>query len=402
MSKKSTLPKAEKSEKSEKTTSTKKVKVASAAATKTAEATKTKAVTEKSKVASEKNKAADKADSKNKATQEKKLDVVEQARKELAKMEANSKNNNGNWKQFPWGVFCGAVLLTLAAGLIVFKIMDMVRTSTIQAKLPKIIEPLGGGMPLKEIGKPKSQNGVYSFTIEFEDYDEVFTSYITRDGKMLFVDGYNVDELLSQYDESNDSSKAAITSCENMPKSERPVLDVYVSSDCGYCKQAEIQMAKAVEENPALGEQIVLHYAGSVGSDGQIISFLGSEEAGTENLRQVCIRDEQHDVFWPYVSCMANDGESDTCLAQAKVNTANVNACMESNDRGIAAITVDINRANELKVTGTPSFFLNDTDAVSDTSFGNGDRVPEAYKNIVCCASTTKPDFCGDAATTAE
>lgn len=328
-----------------------------------------------------------------KQTAEKKTDVVEQARRELEKLEAQAKTTQGE-AHFPWGVFCGAVVLTLAVVLIGWKAAEMMAVNALKEKLPKIIEPLGGGMEVENIGDPVNQSGVYRFTIKFKDYDEEFTSYITRDAKTFFVDGYDVDELIGESADGSSNSKKAATSCEDLTKSERPQLDVYVSSECGYCKQAATQMADAVKQVPALGSQIVLHYAGSVDSDGNIIGFLGSAEAGVENTRQVCIQSEQHDVFWPYVACMAAGGEADACMSEAGVNANSVNACMASEDRGLGIIKKDIARAGELVVTGTPSFFLNDTDAVSDVDFGGGQRVPEAYKQIICCASNEQPDFC--------
>ena len=324
-----------------------------------------------------------------------KLDVVEQARLELARLEAEAKNKSQE-TAFPWGVFCGAVVLTLAVVLIGWKAVEMYQISKLQAKLPEIVEPLGGGMTLEEIGKPVNQSGVYRFTIKFEEYEEEFTSYITRDAKTFFVDGYDVDELLGE-NGNTDNTAAMAQSCEQLTKSEHPVLDVYVSSECGYCKQAEVQIAQAVEENPALGEQIRLHYAGSVDGD-NIIGFLGSPDAGVENTRQVCIQSEQHDVFWPYIACISDGGETETCMSEAGVDATSVNACMASEERGLGIIKADIARANELQVSGTPSFFLNDTDPVSDVEFGGGQRVPDAYKQIICCASSEEPDFCQEPA----
>ena len=52
-----------------------------------------------------------------------KLDVVEQARLELARLEAEAKNKSQE-TAFPWGVFCGAVVLTLAVVLIGWKAVE--------------------------------------------------------------------------------------------------------------------------------------------------------------------------------------------------------------------------------------------------------------------------------------
>ena len=322
------------------------------------------------------------------------LDVVEQAKKELEKIEAAQSKaaTTSNKASFPWGVFLGAVILTCAAFLIGSKVWEMITVSRLQAKLPEIIKPLGGGLDIADISKPKNKSGVYSFEIRFADYeDEPFESYITRDGKLFFASGYNVEEILAEAESMNANTQVTAT-CEDLNKTEKPQLDVYVSSDCGHCQNAEVYMASAVEQVPALGEQIVLHYAGTINEDGTVRSFLGSNEAGEENLRQVCLREEQHDVFWPYIACKADGGTTDSCLQTVGANANTLKACMDDESRGIAAITADIDAANSLSVTGTPSFFVNNEQSVSDIDFGG--RVADSYKQIICCASSEQPDFC--------
>ncbi|MBQ6154657.1 thioredoxin domain-containing protein [bacterium] len=325
------------------------------------------------------------------------LDIVEAAKKELEQLEAAQAHSSSKKTAFPWGVFAGAFVLACVVMFVGSKIGDMITVNRLKKKLPEIITPLGGGMELDSVSTPSKAGSVYGFKIKFKEYaDEEFESYITGDGKLFFTSAYQVEQILADAEAMN-SSKQVTATCEDLTKSETPVLDVYVSSDCGYCKQAEVQIASAVEQVPALKEKIVLHYAGSVNDDGTIRSFLGSNDAGTENLRQVCLRDEQLDAFWKYVGCMAEGGESDTCLTSSGANKNTLKACMDDKSRGIASITKDINRAGELAISGTPSFFVNDEQSVSDIDFGG--RVPDSYKQILCCASSEQPDFCSQTLT---
>ncbi|MBQ6438362.1 thioredoxin domain-containing protein [bacterium] len=338
----------------------------------------------------EKTEKAAKAETKKVAA---KVDVVEQAKKELAKLEAEQKNKTATEK-FPWGVFCGGVILTLAVMLIGGKIMDMLTANRLAAKLPSIVKPLGGDMELDSISQPKVAGKVYSFDIKFADYDESFTSYITGDSKWFFTTGYDVAELLEQIAAESDGSSKQTYTCETLSKTDNPTLDIYVSSDCHYCRDAEVEFASAVQQVPALGDHMRLHYAGRLDADGAVVSWLSStpNEYATENIRQACIQSEQHDSFWTYIGCMGAGGESETCLSQAGVNRANLNACMNDDSRGKALVAADIAMTESLAITGTPSFFVNNTEAVSDIDFGG--RVPESYKQIVCCASSQQADFC--------
>ena len=52
----------------------------------------------------------------------------------------------------------------------------------------------------------------------------------------------------------------------------------------------------------------------------------GDEEA-QENLRQICIREEQSDKYWEYVSCFMKEGKSADCLNSSTVDEVEINAC---------------------------------------------------------------------------
>lgn len=319
-----------------------------------------------------------------------KVDVVEEAKKELKNLEAQAAKKDK--KKFPWGVFIGAVLLTCAVILLVTVTRNMVMKNRITKQLTEIIAPLAGGMEIENIGKLEEKSGIYQFTLKFAGYDEEYWSSITKDGKIFFAnEGISVDEILGLDSNSAAAGTVDTATCESLTKSDDPNLSVYVSSDCGHCKQAEAAIASAVKQVPALAKRIHLHYA-SVISDGEVMSFLGSQEGGQENLRQVCIREEQPNVYWDYVGCMAEGGESATCMSTAKIATAQVDACMADNTRGLAFLQADVDLTNSHEVTGTPSFYMNDTEAVTENDFGG--RAAEAYKQMICCGSNTQADYC--------
>ena len=72
----------------------------------------------------------------------------------------------------------------------------------------------------------------------------------------------------------------------------------------------------------------------------------GPEEA-QENLRQICIREEQPAKYWNYISCYMKKttataasgmplGDSTGCQASTGVDTAKLNACVSDPSRGLA------------------------------------------------------------------
>jgi hypothetical protein len=324
-----------------------------------------------------------------------KIDVVTEAQKELHKIETAYQTSTPESSEgFAWGVFFSSVILTAAVFLLFGWVKELYTVKSIEGKLPEIIQPLAGGMQVAEIGKPKNVSGIYQFTLKFADYDTEFTSSITKDGKLFFVEAIEVADLLQESTGGESSTVASAATCESLEKTDNPVLVAYVSSDCSHCKNAEVAIASAVEQAPSLADKIKLRYAGSIDSNGEVISYLGSSDAGTENLRQACIQAEQHATFWSYVGCMSDGGTTDSCISSAKVNTTQLTACMEDDSRGKAIIQADVDATSDHNIQGTPSFFLNDTQSVSDIDFGG--RVADAYKQIVCCGSNEQADFCSN------
>jgi protein-disulfide isomerase len=333
--------------------------------------------------------------SKNTSPKVAKVDVVAEAQEELRKIEADyqTPTPTPHSDGFAWGTFFSAIILSAAIFLVGIWFKEQYSIKNIEQKLPEIIKPLAGGMEVAEIGKPKNVSGIYQFTLKFADYDTEFTSSITKDGKLFFVEAIDVAELLQEATTADETTAAyAAVSCESVSKTDEPVLVAYVSSDCSHCKNAESAIASAIEQVPALASKIKLRYAGTINSSGKIVSFLGSEDAGTENLRQACIQAEQPDAFWSYIGCMAAGDTSESCIKTAQVNTTQANACMDNESRGLAIVQADIEAANDHSISGTPSFFLNDDQSVSDIDFGG--RVADAYKQIICCGSNTQADFC--------
>lgn len=324
----------------------------------------------------------------------KKVDIVEEAKKELKKMEMQQtqKQQKTNSGRFAWGTFIGAVLLTVAAIIIGNTIKDQIQISKINKFLPGLVGNLGGGMEVEQLGKLKEENGLFTFSIKFKDYDEEFTSAVTKDGKRFFVDtGIIVEDFLQDGAGSDQTANTETATCETLNKVAEPKLVAYVTSDCGHCQDAEEAMAQAIKNNPDLAKNLKLNYNGTVDADNKVISFLGGEESGTENLRQVCIREKDPNTFWDYIGCMVNEGETTKCQTTAKVNTAVVDACM-TDGSGLTAIKADFEAANQHAIQGTPSFFMNDEQAVADFDFGG--RTAEAYQQMICCASETPGASC--------
>ncbi len=225
---------------------------------------------------------------------------------------------------------------------------------------------------------------------EFSGMYKVVTSYrgreipvyITKDGKYLFVS--------NPFDTSESLRKTiAAQSCESLPKRKKPILRAFVVSYCPFGLQMLRVLNEIVKNIPEMADYIEVRYLGSI-ENGKIRSMHGDKEA-TENLKEICIREEQSDKFWKYIDCFIKKGESEKCLDVASVDKGKLEDCMNDSQRGLKYAEEDFDLQAKYRVTGSPTLILNDQ-RVNEYNFGG--RSAEAVKTIICCGFEEKPEFC--------
>ena len=184
--------------------------------------------------------------------------------------------------------------------------------------------------------------------------------------------------------------------CANATKSDEPLLEAFIVSRCPFGLQMQRIMAEMTSKLPQAKDYLKVRYIGSI-SDSTITSMHGDEEA-QENLRQICIREEQGSQYWDYVSCYMKDGNSTKCLKSSSVDEGMLNACVKDSSRGLTYAQEDFDLANKFNVTGSPTLILNNKiasefDFASSTTSG---RSPEALKELLCCGFNNEPSFCAE------
>jgi hypothetical protein len=176
--------------------------------------------------------------------------------------------------------------------------------------------------------------------------------------------------------------------CENMEKVDKPELEAFVVSYCPFGLQMQRML---VPVNDLIGDiaDIKVRYMGSI-VDGKVTAMHGDREA-QENLKQICIREEQSEKFWDYLSCfMKADGRSEACSEEVGIDTDILEECM-TGDKGLEYAQEDFTLQAQYGVTGSPSLFLNGQ-KVSEFDFGG--RTAEAVKSMVCCSVSGDPEEC--------
>jgi len=219
--------------------------------------------------------------------------------------------------------------------------------------------------------------------------DNAYDSYATKDGKLLFPEALKLTSDNSAPVATNPAEPTVVKPAD-IKKVDNSKLDVFVVSRCPFGLQIQRAVAEAVKTIPALASSIDIKYIGTVA--GNTITAMHGEAEAKENLRQICIREEQKDKYWSYVSCqMKGSGLEDKCLGTAGIDTTKLNTCVSDVARGVAYAKEDFEIANKFNVQGSPTLILNDQQI---SEFDLGGRSAEVMKKLICDSSTNAPSFC--------
>jgi len=295
----------------------------------------------------------------------------------------------------------GSFLYLFISGLIVLVILNSFYQSSKKNNLknnviPKVVKRLLQNENANfEISNLKDSNGLYEFQLTLKDQNnQKYTSYITRNGKLFFTSGINLEQLFNQQS-TNQNQSTKKQSCNDLQKSKTPKLTAYVMANCPFGLQMQRVFKNVINTNVAAQDNLKVEYIFNQESNfetGDINSLHGQEEA-KENLRQICLREEQKDLYWPYVACyMLKENNSENCLSQAGVDISSLNGCMDDKNRGLKYAKKDFENTKRLGVSGSPTLVLNDQQLVDENGFGG--RTADAIKEILCCSADKKLTYC--------
>lgn len=230
-----------------------------------------------------------------------------------------------------------------------------------------------------EITNIEKENGLYK--LELKVGLQTMDSYATKDGKLLFPTAIDLTKTPELAETAETQPKKT---CDDIKKQDKPDLQIFVVSYCPFGTQAQRVLSPISE---ILGDYIKVRYIGDV-VDGKVTAMHGEKEA-TENLRQICIREEQSTKFWDYINCFIKKGETDNCLSSVKIDEKKLETCMGG--KGVDYAKEDFELAKKYKVTGSPTLILNG-ERVSEFDFGG--RSAEAVKTLLCCGFNQQPNAC--------
>jgi len=222
----------------------------------------------------------------------------------------------------------------------------------------------GGGVTLVEVNEV---SGLYEVVVNYQDSDVPL--YITKDGENL-VQGITP---LSSFDK-NDTPAPTNTQAQEVPKSDKPKVELFIMTHCPYGTQAEkgfIPMLKEMDD--LIDAQIrFVHY------------FMHDPEE-TETPIQVCIREEQSDKYLDYLECFLEDGNSSRCLSEVGIDEDALDDCVANDADDYYATDSELSQG--YGVSGSPTLVVNGQIVSSS-------RSPAAYLATVCSAFNEAPSEC--------
>jgi len=219
-----------------------------------------------------------------------------------------------------------------------------------------------------------------------QEYD----SYVTRDGKFLFPDGYSL-EATTTTQQTQNGSNAPV----DVPKSDNPDVKLFVMSYCPYGLQAQ-KMYLPVYDLLKNKVQMGVYFVDYIMHEKKEID---------ENLTQYCIQKEEIGKYADYLNCFTVSGDSGQCLSQAGIDQGKTASCISATDQEFSVtslyndkstwlsgqypkfnVNADLNQ--QYGVQGSPTIVINgQTVEVSP-------RSPEKFKEIVCQAFNAPPGEC--------
>jgi|WetSurMetagenome_2_1015567.scaffolds.fasta_scaffold189656_2 protein-disulfide isomerase len=289
-------------------------------------------------------------------------------------------------RENPWMLatfVCGALVLILListfAGGITGKVIS---ANEAGKKLVSFYQSVGvENLTLKSV---EEVSGIYQVNIEYQG--QVIPLYITKDGKNI---------ITSLNPTETNTSDTSDTTPQEIPKSDKPTVELYVFTYCPYGTQMEKAILPVVQ---LLGDKIDFKIR-------QIGAMHGDHEK-LEAERQLCIEKNYPSKYLSYVSKFVSDSAIGNCNGDAAcltpklstiytslgIDASKINSCITS--EGETMYNAEVSNSQSAGVSGSPTLIINGVTASSE-------RNPEAVKGTICSAFNEVPSACSTTLSTA-
>ena len=274
------------------------------------------------------------------------------------------------WKPATFVLIVVIVVLALTGGLGGIT-GNAVSESAAADNLVSFIKGQGADASLVSVDK---ESGMYKVTVDIDGQKAPI--YVSIDGKYAIAQPIP----LTGKAVANSGSGAARAPAE-VPKSDKPKVELFVMSYCPYGTQMEKGFLPVLA---LLGNKIdasikFTHFT------------LHGEKEDTENYRQMCIREEQGSKFNAYLQCILDSSnvnapaDVNACMQKLGIDSAKVQNCIKT--KADDYYKTDSELSEGYGVQGSPTLVINGVQASSG-------RSPAAILGAICSAFNTAPSEC--------
>ena len=233
-------------------------------------------------------------------------------------------------------------------------------------------ERTGGGV---EYVSYVDNGNLYEVTVSYQN--QKIPVYITKDGKYFVQGAIPIDDSAT-----NATDTPAQETPKDVPKSDKPKVELFVMTHCPYGTQAEKGFIPAMKE---LGSNVdakirFVHY------------FMHGDKEETETYNQICIREEMSSKYIDYLSCFLEDSDSARCLTKVGIDKLALDNCVKNKAKGYYKIDSDL--SNKYGVEGSPTLVINGVQV-------SGGRSPDAMLKSMCSAFNKPASACSKTLSTA-
>jgi len=232
------------------------------------------------------------------------------------------------------------------------------------------------------------EGGVYKIQLKIADGE--YSSYITKDGKYLFPEGY---DLTIQPQSLEETLQEEIT--QTIPEREKPDVKLFVMSYCPFGLQAQkmfLSVYNLFQDKADMGVYFVNY-------------IMHEKKEIDENLNQYCIQKEEKEKFYDYLNCFVKDGDTKGCLEEAKIDRVKLEDCIVKTDKEYNVYSQYEDRTAWLNgrfpkfdvhstlnekygIGGSPTLVINDKEVEINS------RSPEKFKEVLCQSFVSQPPEC--------
>lgn len=229
------------------------------------------------------------------------------------------------------------------------------------------------------------------FKVKVDIGSDIVESYVDKGFTVFFPQGFNINDYSNNNAPTNGGDAAAPAA--EAPKSDKPVVELFVMSHCPYGTQIEKGILPVVK---ALGDKIDFEL--------KFVDYaMHGETELKEQLNQYCIQEEQNNKFMSYMDCFLVAGDTEGCLNSTGIDRNKLNSCVQKTD---AQFKITENFKNNVGFQGTfPGFDIHKTDnqkygvAGSPTLIINGaeiaaSRDAASLMTTICSAFNNAPAEC--------